>query len=158
MALSAGGLDIELRIMANTWRTYPALNKNDVPFAQDCVGDQFILRDEIVYRLQGESGEIESLDVDLPDFFQSVRDDPENFLGLGPLLRFHAEGGQLRPGELLSVFPPYVFKESEAGVQLRTVPVADRLSFLATLSRALRDMEDGSRVTLLLDEVKSWSV
>ena len=32
-------------------RAYPAVRETDVPFAQDCVGDQFLLRDGAVVRL-----------------------------------------------------------------------------------------------------------
>lgn len=40
---------------------YPDVNDDDVPFAQDCLGDQFLLRSESVLRLHGETGEVEDL-------------------------------------------------------------------------------------------------
>src|SRR5581483_2945881 len=38
-------------------RLYPGVNADDVPFAQDCFGDQFLLRSGSVMRLHGETGE-----------------------------------------------------------------------------------------------------
>src|SRR5688500_691944 len=38
-------------------RLYPDVRPDDVPFAEDCLGDQFLLREGRVWRLYGETGE-----------------------------------------------------------------------------------------------------
>src|SRR3954453_4788104 len=39
-------------------RHYPEVRPGDVPFAEDCLGDQFLLREGRVWRLAGETGEV----------------------------------------------------------------------------------------------------
>jgi len=41
----------------------------DIPFAQDCVADQYLLREGQVYKLQSETGEIDSLNIELATLF-----------------------------------------------------------------------------------------
>jgi len=129
-------------------RLFPALRADDVPFGEDALGHQFVLRDGIVHRLDSEVGELESLDVDLADFDAAVRADPVSYLRLAPLERFRADGGFLQPGQLLSIYPPYVFEESGKGVSMRAVPVGDRLGFLAGLAAAIGDVPDGTRIAI----------
>lgn len=40
---------------------YPAVEADDIPFAQDAVGDQWLLREAQVVRLEAETGDIEPL-------------------------------------------------------------------------------------------------
>ncbi len=119
------------------YKLYSSLNQTDAPFAQDCVGDQFILREGMVHRLRAETGELHDLQMDLQTFMRSAQDDPVEFLSLYPLLQFQNEGGELEPGQLLSVYPPFCTKESKNGVSLKAVPVFDRLEFLAYFSRQI---------------------
>jgi hypothetical protein len=88
-------------------KLYPSVDEHDIPFGQDCVGDQFLLRDEIVHRLWAETGEMESLGCDFHAFLAQAAADPVAYLTLQPLLQFQAEGGSLQPGQLLSVYPLY---------------------------------------------------
>jgi hypothetical protein len=130
---------------------YSAVDAMDVPFGQDALGDQFLLRDGVVYRLVGETGTLQGLDVDLNSFLEQVSADPRGYLNLAPLERFWADGGRLLPGQLLSVYPPFVAKESAAGVSLRAIPAADRVVFLASLARQLRDVPDGARIEFKIE-------
>jgi hypothetical protein len=130
---------------------YSTVEAIDVPFAQDALGDQFLLRDGVVYRLVGETGELQGLDVDLGSFLERVSADPRSYLNLPPLEQFWEDGGRLLPGQLLSVYPPFVAKESAAGVSLRAVPAADRMVFLASLARQLHDVPDGSRIEFKIE-------
>ena len=43
------------------YRLYSVLAPTDIPFAQDALGDQFILRQGIVHRLAAETGDLEAL-------------------------------------------------------------------------------------------------
>jgi hypothetical protein len=121
-------------------RLYPAVQESDIPFAEDALGDQFLLRDEVVY--------IESLDAGLYDFDQAVRSDPVDYLGLAPLENFRAQGGALAPGQLLSVYPPFVLQGDGGDPSYRAIDSLDRRRSLASLARQLRELPDGTQVCI----------
>ena len=129
-------------------RLWPTVSPDDLPFAQDALGDQFVLRGGHVHRLAAETGDLESLGVDLVDFDATVRADPVEYLNLAPLEAFRAEGGVLHPGQLLSVYPPYCVDTGGAGRSFRAIAAADRLEFLSSLAAQLRDLPDGTAVKL----------
>ena len=116
-----------------------------MPFAQDSLGDQWLLRDGRVVRLSGETGDIEPLEIGLRDFLAWVDGDPLETLGMHPLLQFQSDGGRLEPGQLINVYPPFCFKESADGVRMRAVPALEQIDFLANLARQLPP-DDGARV------------
>lgn len=116
---------------------YAAVEREDVPFAEDAVGDQWLLRGESVWRLAAETGDVDSLDQTLRAFLAAVQRDPVERLGLQPLMKFRSEGGALAPGQLLNVYPPFCTVEAARGVHLSAVPTGERLCFLAELARQL---------------------
>ena len=126
---------------------YPDVKAEDVPFAEDCMGDQFLLRDERVWKLSAETGEIESLDVSFGEFLEAAQGDPVEFLSLHPLLQLENEGGKLEPGQLLSAMPPFCLQESGDGVSLRAIPGEERRRFLAYLAAQIRDLPDGGQIS-----------
>jgi hypothetical protein len=119
------------------FQLFPAVKETDVPFAQDCLGDQYLLRDGRVVHLQAETGEVHALPHSLLSFIEAIQCDPVETLKLQPLLAFWQEGGGLRSGQLLSVYPPFCAKESAAGVNYRAVSAEDRLGFLSSLAREI---------------------
>lgn len=125
---------------------YPAVLASDVPFAQDCVADQFILRNGQVFKLYCETGELENLDVTFAGFFDAVAADPIEFLGLHPLMQFQSTGGALQLGEVLHVYPPFCTKESANGVSLRAVPANEALEFLADFSAQINAVPNGAGI------------
>jgi hypothetical protein len=126
---------------------YPEIKATDLPFGEDCLGDQFLLRDDVVWKLWAETGELESLKLPLVEWMAGVQAWPAQELSMEPLLQFQDEGGKLEPGHLLSAMPPFCVRESEKGVSLRAVPSLDRRRFLADLARQVRDLPDGSTIT-----------
>ena len=124
---------------------YGVLTKDDVPFGQDALGDQFILRESSVFRLRAETGEIQDLQVDLPEFLRNAQKDPIEYLELAPLLRFQKAGGTLAPGQLLSVYPPFCTQEARQGVDLKAIPLLERIDFLAGFSRQINHLQDGTK-------------
>lgn len=128
------------------WRLYPEVHQADVPFAEDCMGDQFLLRDGVVHQLAAEIGEVESLGVGLREFFQAVAADPVEFLSLHPLLQHQQDGGRLEPGQLLAASPPFFTKESADGVSLAAISAGERRRFLADIAAQLRDVPDGGEI------------
>jgi len=130
------------------YKLFPALTESDIPFGQDYLGDQFILRDDMVFRMSGETGQLESLETDFDGFFKRAQEDTVNYLYLNPLLDFLSEGGNLTPGQLLNVLPPFIMKESENGVSMRAIPVSDQIKFLADFSKQIVGVGDGAEVTM----------
>jgi hypothetical protein len=69
-----GGLHVRGACLAPEWhslraacdgeravhRLWPVVSLSDVPFAEDALGDQFVLRGAQVHRLSAETGELES--------------------------------------------------------------------------------------------------
>jgi hypothetical protein len=135
-------------------RAYPSVKKEDIPFGQDCVGDQFLLRQDSVLKLFTETGDIEDLKMTLIEFLEAVQGDPNAFLGLAPLTQFHQEGGTLQPGELLNTYPPYCTKEASEGVSLAAVPAKERLRYLAELSKCLQAVPQDGHIQI---DIKSKS-
>ncbi|MDQ3816354.1 MAG: SMI1/KNR4 family protein [Acidobacteriota bacterium] len=144
-----GGLHVRGAVLSPAWHSlrrvwlgdsalhklFPAINESDVPFAQDCLGDQFVLRAGVVHKLDAEAGEVETLGMNLEAFLNHAFENPVEFLSLHPLLQFMSEGGELRPGQLLSVYPPFITEESAGGVSLRAISMFDRIGFLADFAR-----------------------
>ena len=126
-------------------QSYRAVLPTDVPFAQDCVADQFLLRDSHVYKLQSETGKVEPLNLKLAQFFAAVEANPVEFLAMQALLRFRQDGGTLEPGQVLHVYPPFCTKEAADGVSLRCVSTVEALRFLADFSRQISGLAVGDK-------------
>ena len=62
--------------------SYPAITDTDVPFAEDCVGDQFLLRNRNVIKLFSETGEVEEYGFGLATFLKNASENPVEFLGM----------------------------------------------------------------------------
>ena len=131
---------------------YPTVSLSDVPFAEDCLGDQFLLREGLVCQLSGETGELEHLELTFGDWLERVQGDPVHALSLHPLLQFQSEGGSLVPGELLAAYPPFCTKEAAEGVTLAAVPAQERRRFLAHMAAALRDVPEGGHIKFEIGE------
>jgi hypothetical protein len=129
---------------------FPVVRRDDIPFGQDALGNQFLLRDGVVHQLWAETGDLESMAVDLATFDRNVRDDPIGYLSLDPLEQYRASGHALEPGQLLHAWPPYCAQESSAGVSLRPVPALAHISWLASFAQQLRDVPDGSRIRIVV--------
>jgi hypothetical protein len=167
-----GGLHVRGAVLSPDWhslrniwsgdlvlhRLYPALRETDVPFAQDCLGDQFILRDEVVHRLSAETGELESLGMSLDTFLGKAQGNPVEFLSLHPLLQFMAEGGRLEPGQLLNAYPPFCMKESGKGVSLKAVPVFEQLRFLADFAKQIVELPEGAEIRIKVINVPNGEI
>ena len=118
----------------------------DVPFAEDAFGDQFLLRDGRVLRLNGELGEVSAVAESLGSFVASLWSDAEQVLDYQPLLTFRQSGAELRPGELLAAHPPFALQADHSTRELRTVDALERRRQLAGLARRLRGLPDGAEV------------
>jgi hypothetical protein len=124
---------------------YPDVRANDIPLAEDCFGDQYLLRDGLVVRLVGETGEIEAMKCDWQKFLANVEADPVGYLNLGFLERFREQSGPLAPGYLIHAYPPFVTIEG-TNPSLRAIPALELRSSHADLARQIRDIPDGTKV------------
>ena len=80
-------------------------------------------------------------------FLEAVSDDAVRFLSLGPLVAFWEQGGDLKPGQLLSVYPPLVVNHG-GEYSYRAVSATDRLVALAGFAAQIRDLPDGAAITV----------
>ena len=120
---------------------YKDVQPSDIPFAQDQLGDQLLIRENAVHRLSAETGELERIADNIQDFFGRVSSDIEGFLHVGL-----SHG--MEPGQLLQASPPFCLQESGAASSLSTVPASELILFHADLARQIRDVPDGERVVL----------
>jgi hypothetical protein len=130
------------------WRTYDTVVETDIPFAQDCVGNQFLLRGDAVLFLDTETGELADLEVDFKHFLFGAEKFPLDALGMEPLRAFQQRGGVLQPGQLLSLFPPMCIETAQQKPRVQPQTVAARLAWLADLYRQIKNLPDGQHLQL----------
>ena len=146
-----GGLHVRGAVRSPAWHSiraimegeealhklYASVMQTDIPFAEDCVGDQFVLRAGEVWCLQAETGDIENVASSLAIFWSLVAKDPYEILNFNPDLR-------LEPGQLLHAYPPFCTKESRAGVSLKPVPALELIRFHADFARQIGALPGGT--------------
>ncbi len=131
---------------------YGLVDESAVPFAQDCVGDQYLLRDGIVWVLSAETAEVATTSRSLAEFLTVAVNDPTGTLQPEPLLRFQNDGGELAPGRLLLAYPPFCTEESAAGVSIKDVPCDELIRFHADLARQIAAIPDGGQFRVSFEE------
>ena len=125
------------------------MQKNDIPFAQDCAGNQFLLRGDAVLWLDTETGELADLEVDFKHFLFGAEKFPLDALGMQPLRAFQQAGGVLHPGQLLSLYPPVcIATKNQSEARTKAVSVTERLQWLADFHEQIKNLPDGQPVTL----------
>lgn len=128
------------------WRVYDTVQEADIPFAQDCVGNQFLLRGDAVLFLDTETGELADLEVDFKHFLFGAEKFPLDALGMEPLRSFQQSGGVLQPGQLLSLYPPVCVATEKQAPTIKPKTVAARLQWLADFYRQIKDLPSGQRI------------
>jgi len=108
------------------WKIFSDLNESDIPFAQDCMGDQFVLRLGTVWLLSMDTGELDDLEIEFYDFLEDAIEDPVEFLALEPLVQFMDLDQTLEPGFILEADPPFSFEADE--YKLTAKPILDRIN------------------------------
>ncbi len=118
------------------------VSPQDVPFAQDALGDQFLLRGYRIHLLHAETGDVEDLEMDLDQFMDAVVEDPLSTLDMAPLHIFMEEGGRLTPGELLEVEPPLCLRQPGQPTSFKALACAERMENLSLLARRMSLVPD----------------
>jgi len=139
--VNSGGLAIH--------KLFGPVRDSDVAFAQDFLGDQFILRGARVYRLHAETAQMENLEMDIEAFFVALQEEPFEILDIEPLDVFQEAGGRLEPGQLLQAEPPFCLREPDQGMKLTAVSARDRLMRLSELGRQMTLVPDAGLFELL---------
>jgi hypothetical protein len=123
---------------------YDSVLPTDVPFGQDQLGDQFLLRDDKIVRLSAETGAIRAIASSVASFFDRLKDDIVGFLNVG--LQY-----AIQPGELLFAYPPFCCQESGSGSLLKPLPAEQVILFHADLARQIKDVPDGARIVFRVE-------
>jgi len=120
-------------------KLYDAVLPTDVPFAEDMLGDQFLLRDGLVLRLLAETGEIEEKESSLASFLARADSDLEAYLNLS-LTR------EIEPGALLFAAPPFCIQMDSGGYSLKACPAHEVILIHADIARQIQSVPDGGHV------------
>ncbi|MBG0757341.1 hypothetical protein [Vibrio cidicii] len=83
---------------------YREVKASDFPIAQDCFGDQFFIRDNLVVKLNAETGDIDEFGCTWEQFLAWVDEDPIERLSIPNDL-------DLKVGQLLFAYPPFCTAE-----------------------------------------------
>jgi hypothetical protein len=130
-------------------RLYPAVKAHWIPFAEDCVGDQFFIGDGTILHLEAETGAMHETGMTLHHFLEAVQADPVKALQAEPLLQFRQEKGDLPAGQLILAYPPFCTKEAGAGVSLVALDAAHVHRFHADLANQLPSDDDKLHVKII---------
>jgi hypothetical protein len=147
-----GGLHVRGAVRSPAWHSlrqvmegedalhtlYPSVASIDIPFAEDCMGDQFLLREDSVWCLRTETGELEKTANSLTEFWAAIAKDACGALNFNPNLR-------LQPGQLLLAYPPFCTKESANGTSLKPVPALQLIHFHADLAKQIAQLPKGAQ-------------
>jgi hypothetical protein len=128
---------------------YPDVRPSDIPLAEDCLADQYLIREDLVIRLVGESGEIEPMECDWMAFLRNVEADPIEYLHLGFFQRFLQQAGTLAAGCLNYAYPPFVTLEG-SHPSLKAVPALEVRAAHADFARQIRNIPDGGQIRITL--------
>ncbi len=123
-----------------------------LPFAQDAVGNQFLLREGVVWRLAAETADLASMGTPLVDFLVSAGRDPQQVIGTTILMRFQSDGNRLTPGHLLRVRPSLRSDPRGEGGRIDAQPCADLIRIQAKAAREYRGGSDRVRIHLDVEE------
>ncbi len=119
---------------------YDDVRRSDVPFAEDMLGDQFLLREGRVMRLVAETGVVEGKAESLRKFFEGVEEDIAGYLNL-------SLDQLIEPGMLLFAYPPFCL-DTKDGYQLKACPSDQVIAFHADFARQIRSVGDCESVQI----------
>jgi hypothetical protein len=119
--------------------SYPTVNVDDIPFAQDQLGDQYLLRGTEVMHLAAETGEVVRFARCLTEFMDGIESDIEDYLNV-------SLGHRLQPGQGLHAHPPFCVRGAAGASSLRPVPISELIRFHADLARQIADVPDGGTI------------
>ena len=120
-------------------------------FAEDLFGEQFALREDAVWRFDGETGEWSPSAPTLHAWAAALLDEEGRPDLESPLaVRWQAKHGEIPDGARLRPPVPFLFEESADATldDYRPVPEDEVMAFLATIANQLHGVADGEQVVL----------
>ncbi len=106
---------------------YREVKASDFPIAQDCFGDQFLIRDNLVVKLNAETGDIDEFGCTWEQFLAWVDEEPIERLGIPSDL-------ELKVGQLLFVYSPFCTVEG-SNASIKAIDGIELISFHADFAR-----------------------
>ncbi|QSE98990.1 SMI1/KNR4 family protein [Fulvivirga lutea] len=137
-------------IWSDLHKTYDCLTKEDIPFAQDAFGDQFIWRNGHIHRLSAEFGELEDLELDFSSFLEKETENPVDFLMLESFNQLYDSDIRLSPGQLMNVYPPFMFDTND-NRSFKPVPAKEQIDFLKSIYLQTKDLPDGQQMKINIE-------
>jgi hypothetical protein len=120
------------------YKSYQSIRPSDVIFAQDGFGDQYFLRDNIVWLLRCESDDSESLNMSFETWLNWIDSDPGKNLNMDLDL-------SLKPGYLFFAFPPFCVADSEPA-SIKEIEVDQVIGVHAGFASQIRNTKDGEPI------------
>lgn len=150
-----GGLHIRGCVLSPKWHSlreywigdtnlkelFGSIERDDIPFAQDCFGDQYVIRDNRIWRLSAETDEIENLEISFNDFLGAVETKPLEFLNIEKI-----EPNTLGPGQIFNVVPPFCVESSE--YSFKPLQIEEQIRYLSDFSKQIKIIPDGRDIIL----------
>ncbi len=119
--------------------------ETDIAFAQDQVGDQYLLRGSKIIHLDSETGEIDEFSSSLLEFLKGIESDIEGYLNVGL-------NHKLAPGQLLHAYPPFCMEEANKEVSLKPCSSKSVILFHADLAKQIMSLPDGSKIQIKITD------
>ncbi len=129
-----------------------AVSPDDVPFAEDAFGDQYLVRDGAVWRLWAETGETARVADGVEAFLRDLLARPAEALGFDPADALEWTGGSLAPGRTLHAFPPFFVDIGDRARSVRPLDALEARGSRAAIARQVKDLPDGARIEFRLAE------
>jgi hypothetical protein len=133
---------------------YPNILPDDIPFAENAFGDQIFFRNNSVWYMNGETGNIAYYNLNLQEFLALVEEDPLANLNCPLLEPFLANGGVIKPGQLLHAYPPRISNHPTENLTITPVPQEDQLGSLSQLAAFFAKMNK-KKSENILTKIKS---
>ena len=118
---------------------FSTININDIPFAQDCFGDQYIIRNNKLGRVLAEIDEFQDLKIDFYEFLHQVTSNVYEFLAIENISQFN-----LQPNQLINAFPPFCMDIKQR--ILKPIDLTERITFLSEFSKQIKNLPDGTNI------------
>lgn len=142
-------MDIERWNNGGLWREeYDGVADGFLFFAEDAFGEQFALRDGMVYRFDGENGAAEEMANSLEDWASLILDGYEYETGYPLAHEWQMLNGTLMPGERLLPKVPFVIGGAYKIENLYAGDPVERMRLRAFIWKQIKDLPDESKVRL----------
>jgi hypothetical protein len=136
------------------WRSaFGELTGDLVFFAENAFGDQFGLApDGKVFQFLAEATDFEEIADDFDTWLLIAVEAPDELLARPTVAGWVATHGHLPHGSQLQAYPPFMFTEDDAEVQLEAVDAVENMKFHAAIANQIASIPEGARVKVEFTE------